>query len=346
MDIFNVFTFQPVIPWWLAVIILVPLAGLCIRQIIVVDSKKYDSNKFVWVRRLLTIALMAIISFGPTIISNTENYSLTNLDYLFVVDKTGSMSAIDGDTIGTTRLDIAKQDIVNLTNILPAGKYSAISFDSVATEDVPLTSDSRAIKTWAKTLNPEISAYSEGTDLLTPRDLMIKTIDNIRAKNHNDQVIVFYISDGEDNSGTDLSDYNELNDLVSGGAVLGYGTQKGAKMKEYIPNTANSVQSREDLYIQDPTTNQDAISKLNEDNLNKIASLMKIDYKLSNSSQSIVDVGNKIYSKNWSSEPVLQNQKTYNLIVWPFAEVLAFLILWEMVSQLLLHFTNGESRKK
>ena len=71
--------------------------------------------------------------------------------------------------------------------------------------------------------------------------------------------IVLFITDGEITDDSELQSYKELSQYVDGGAVLGYGTDKGGKMLD-----------RYGSYIRDPQTYDDAVSKIDEKNLRQI----------------------------------------------------------------------------
>ena len=79
--------------------------------------------------------------------------------------------------------------------------------------------------------------------------------------------VLFYISDGEITDGSKLMSFKELEPLIDAGAVLGYGTTKGGKMKDTYGG-----------YMYDNETNDKAVSKIDENNLKQIANDMDIDY--------------------------------------------------------------------
>ncbi len=60
---------------------------------------------------------------------------------------------------------------------------------------------------------------------------------------------------------------------VSGGAVLGYGTEEGGRMRIYTGR-----ESMLDQFIQDPETEQDAVSRIDEDALRSIADDLDVAY--------------------------------------------------------------------
>jgi Ca-activated chloride channel family protein len=85
--------------------------------------------------------------------------------------------------------------------------------------------------------------------------------------------MVVYVGDGENTAEGEQASFAEIEDLVDGGIVLGYGTEEGAKMPE-----ADDL-STDDGYVYDQDRNEDAISRIDEDNLRTIAAELDVDYE-------------------------------------------------------------------
>jgi Ca-activated chloride channel family protein len=87
---------------------------------------------------------------------------------------------------------------------------------------------------------------------------------------------VFYLGDGEQTSGKEPAPLTLGDGLVAGGAVLGYGTSTGGRMKE---NTGMESDAGAP-FIQDPTGGavRDAISVIDEGRLRKIAAQLGVPY--------------------------------------------------------------------
>jgi Ca-activated chloride channel family protein len=362
-------TFQPTIPLVITLITLVSLAVLCIRQIAIVDPKKYDSDKKTWVRRLVMVLCLLMVGLGPCYQTSERRSSITNLDILFVVDTTSSMSAEDMSD-QPTRLDAVKTDINYLTYALPPAKYSAITFNSYAAEQVPLTDDVRAVRTWAKTITPEISSYSNGSDFSTPVSQINQTVNNIYNSNPDDHVVIMYFTDGENTSGADLPDMSPFASRLFGGAVITYGTDQGGRMKSYTPSLdsiislgkisgnsdagakadASTSKTKVPSYIQDPETNTDAISHVNEAVGQLFAKQLDVQYVHRIDAETITNLAKTIYAKNWHEQPIIQNKTVWNLIVWPFALLFGILVLFELIYQTSLHIgakgTNTLKKKE
>ena len=81
------------------------------------------------------------------------------------------------------------------------------------------------------------------------------------------------MSDGEQTVQPAPRSFERLDAAVAGGAVLGYGTDEGARMHVYVGRDEVS-----DLYIHDYETGTDAISRIDEANLAKVADELGVTY--------------------------------------------------------------------
>lgn len=265
---------QPILPLWLLGIFVITLTGLAVWQL----SSRH-TNRLGWARRLGIVALLTLIGLGPSVEERIPEGLLSNAELYFVVDRTGSMAAQDYGDEGETRLTGVAADIDHLTRIVPTAYYSIIAFDSQASQQMPLTSDSRAVRTWASTVRQEITTYSAGSAIDRPVDMLHEALTKAQERNPENVRLVFIFSDGENTRGShsdpdDIDSYAPLAPLVDGGAVLGYGTPEGGQMLRY---TGVDPQQQDDWII-DPKTNEPALSKLDEEQLRQVADDLGITY--------------------------------------------------------------------
>jgi Ca-activated chloride channel family protein len=360
-------TFQFTALTILLTIICVPLLVLCVLQALLVNPRQYDATTWTWVRRFFMVLLLLIISFQPTIKTHEEFESMTDLSVVFVVDTTGSMSAIDGIVEDTdensltlgTRLDEVRSDINFLISALPPAKFSAITFNSTASVDLPLTHDTSAVQSWANTLRPEITAYSSGSDLSVPVDTISMQINRIYARYPQDKVLLILMSDGDVNTDSGVERYQELDARVYGGAAIVYGTAEGAKMRQYRPNlnailnpslnedlgktssySQSSQATGEDDYIIDPETGEIAISKSNYSMMKAISENVGIPCIERLNSTRIHDFAQSVFTHEWRNEPVHQTREISNQIVWPFSLAFVVLLLWELLVVLMFKLSR------
>lgn len=184
-----------------------------------------------WVRTVTVLTLLGM-GLGPSVPGQTDQELGVAVEIFFVVDRTGSMAAEDwGD--GRPRLDGVRRDVADLVAAIPGARYSVIAWDSEATRQLPLTTDARAVRTWAQTFHQEITAYSSGSLVDRPLDALTTALQGAAERNPGHVRLVLFLSDGEQTTPGVPASFAHLAPLVDGGAVLGYGTASGGPMRSY-----------------------------------------------------------------------------------------------------------------
>lgn len=314
-------------PVWALIAVFVPLLALCVwRWRASAGERRVD-----WLRRTAMVLCVAVIGLCPAIPKTEQDGLVSNAELYFVVDRTGSMAAEDYDG-GQPRLEGVSQDMVALTQALPGSRYAIISFDSQATRQLPLTTDARAVRSWADTLRQEITAYSAGSSVDRPLDQLTATLTAAAERNPSNVRLVFFLSDGENTngSGSDASDgfasFADLAPLIDGGAVLGYGTAEGGRMRSY-DGTDNTGFGTDAPYITDDT-GADAISRIDETTLRTIADQMGIQYSHRIRPDDVTPLVDGINLEAISADG-RRDLTTYTDVYWPAAVLLALLLAWE-----------------
>lgn len=206
-------------------------------------------------------------------IPNNNSQVLTNnLDVLFVIDNTISMNAEDYNG-NNTRLSAVKQDCKYIVEKLSGARFSVITFNNTAKIMTPYTKDTNITIETVDIIEPIDELYAKGSSLNTPLDTMISSLKSSQKKE--DRIrILFFISDGEITDDSSLKSFSEVSKYIDNGAVMGYGTNKGGYMK-----TKNKYSESEDYIIDYTNYNYNkAISKIDENNLQKIAKDINVEY--------------------------------------------------------------------
>jgi Ca-activated chloride channel family protein len=308
-------------------IIFVPL--LCVTGWLAVRSYRSRSGAgraqgHSWSLRFAMVALVAVMGIGPSVPRTGSDTTVAGIDVFFVVDRTGSMAAEDFN--GTEqRLAGVKADIVGLIEEIPNARYSIISFDSQATRQLPLTSDARAVKSWTQTLNREMTSRSRGSLVDRPIEELNRALTGSSEDRPANVRLVFFMSDGENTAKGEPKSYADLSPMVDGGAVFGYGTPEGGKMKEFDFQTDGAIDEGD--YIKDG--NSDALSKIDEDQLKAIASQLGIDYLHRTAPGSTAEVVAGVDAEQIADDG-RRTITSYQPILWPFALALAALLAVEM----------------
>jgi len=296
---------QPIIPVALLVLLGAALLGFAVWQLVVAKTL---ALKRAWVLRLVMVVLLLLVAVRPVIPANSSGPSASGgLEVYFVVDTTSSISAEDWGS-GEPRLVGVKDDIAAIADRLEGAQFSLVTFDAATVERVPLTTDATAIASAASILTPEVTYYSRGSSIDAPLDFMKELLTDAAEENPGQRRVLYYLGDGEQTSATAPRSFEELAPLVTGGAVLGYGTTGGARMQQFDGYVDPSV--TEPVYIQDYTTGGDAISRIDEAQLQTIAGDIGVNYYHRASGESIgaalagIDVGELTVADGTPGSPV------------------------------------------
>ncbi len=228
---------NPIIPIWLMSII-------CIIAIIIIlynkQVKEIISNNIRTIRqkkilkryiinsciKICIIILLFIINLR-VMIPNGESMAInSDLSVLFVIDTSVSMRALDYNG-NKERFEGVVNDCCYIVDKLANSKFSIITFGDTAQKVIPFTTDSDMVQAELKAINLEDDFYAKGSSMNIVNNILEKTLKEERERqNENSKFIVFFITDGEiTKEGEKLETFTNINQYVSDGAVLGYGTR-------------------------------------------------------------------------------------------------------------------------
>lgn len=315
--------FEPLFPlplWVIAILALLLVCAVALRGAL------RDHNRgltIAWFRRVAMVLVIATMGLGPAMAQHHVETYESSVEVYFVIDRTDSMVAEDYNG-SKPRLDGVKADIAKITTSLVGARFSIISFDSVASQQLPLTSDSRAVTSWIDTLKQQQTLYSSGSLIDRPLSSLKQALEGSAKQSPSNTRLVYFFSDGENTSDGTPESYAGVAQYLSGGAVLGYGTAAGGKMKVYDPSGATSG------YIKDTTQSgsPDAISTIDESQLQTVATQLGVPYLHRTAPGGLESVVSDV-APTLKSETATRTVTTYQLWIWPFAAVLAALLLWE-----------------
>ena len=300
-------------------------------------------SRTVWGRRTALALVTVLIMSGPSIPA-TQSRSTSNIEVYLVVDRTGSMAAEDWaggpDNGGGTRLDGVRQDLGAIRDAFPAARFSIIALDSAAARELPLTTDIDAVTSWIASLQQEPTTRSNGSSLERALPQLSQDLRSSSENSPEAARIVYILSDGEaTDNGSGASDaaaaglsWSELGSMVDGGAVLGYGTPEGGRMREFEVGRTPDPDAQP-KYIADPGTGQPAVSVPDASELQTVASGLGVPYlqrtggadDAPTSDFTAVDV-----SEVFSDERERSRRHTY--LTWPLGLVAALLLIWELAA--------------
>ncbi|MGK9148673.1 VWA domain-containing protein [Plantibacter flavus] len=327
-------TVNPVLPVWALIVFGVVLGGFAIWQFLAGPRR---AGAWHWLARLLMVVLLIVIALRPTIPGNHRPpAAMGDLDVYFVVDTTSSMAAEDwpdDEATGTdengapapaTRLDGAKADITGIADRLAGARYALVSFDAVAVQRMPLTTDATALRSATEAMTQEITTYSRGSSIDAPVDFLTTMLTQAEEQEPGRNRILFYLGDGEQTSGQQPGSFEGIAPLIRGGGVLGYGTETGGTMREFSGYQDGSVR-----YIQDYSTGEPAVSRLDPGALETIAAQLGVDAEIRTPGASLDAVLDGISVAGVRVQDEVDIRRTDELY-WVFALALGAVLLTEI----------------
>ena len=341
------FAFIPVTWWPLVLLVTAALAALLVvsRRRLIRDAAEPVARR-AWWRRLAIVVVVALAMAGPAI-RGSEAISVSNVEIYMVVDRTGSMAAEDYqgkgpkgvDQSASTRLDGVRADMRAIREAFPDSRFSIIALDNTAARELPLTHDTNAVDAWIGSFKQEVSSHATGSSLEVALPLLGQTLAQSRQSEPKDIRLVYIFSDGEATDGgrgaqeadSSGASWQSLAGVVDGGAVLGYGSTEGGKMRSYDGSAATGEHTQSD-YITDGQGGQPGVSKIDADELQGVAKDMGLPY-FHRTGGSDDDPTSKFTSLD--IEAVTSDERTRTstrvYLTWPLGIVAFGLLLWEII---------------
>lgn len=314
-------TLRPLLPVAVLLAVLVPTLVLCL----VLAVRRRGRVRLVWVVRAAAVLAVTAIGLGPSVPTARATEAGVAVDVFFVVDRTGSMAAEDWAD-GLPRLEGVRHDVPALVAAVPGARYSIISWDSEATRQLPLTTDARAVTSWAQTARQEITAFSTGSAVDRPLEALTRALEGSVERDPSHVRLVFLLSDGERTTPGETASFAELADLVDGGAVLGYGTSEGGPMRSYD----GSLDPDPDApYIVDDSTGERALSRIDEEELRAVAEQLGVGYTLRTGPDPVEALVEDLDAEQIAADG-RRELSTWSAVTWPAAVLLVLLLALEV----------------
>ena len=308
---------RPILP--VVIVLPVLLASLFLIVFFTLGKKTRKGAKALRILRVAGIfALIFMINLRVQHKRYDMDVEMKNIDILFVLDTTLSMWA--EDAVGfETRIEQAQADCKYIMEEMAGSNFSLIRFDNRAQILAPFTQDRRNVTDALSTIKGPDVYYAKGSSMNVPIEAMGEMLESSAEKAER-STVVFFLSDGEITDGSALESYEWLEPFIDAGAVLGYGSLSGGKMKN------DGAWG----YIFDHSTGEDAVSVIDEENLRLIASDLGIDYIRMAGSGNVdyilqaVKAGSTV---SLGDTDAVVYDDTYYYYVVP----LLLLILWELI---------------
>lgn len=264
-------TWNPMLPGWALVVLGVVLVG----YVIFAAVRSAPGTRLMWLGRLVMVLALLGALARPGVGTFAANVANDAVDVVFVVDTSASVGAEDWGSDGM-RIEGIKADLAELAAAHPGARFAMITFNSIAVQRLPFTSDATALQEAVDLLTPEDGLYAQGSSPTIAADLLHDVLQEaVDADPEGERArLVYYLGDGEDTLGADPEDFSDSAELIQGGSVLGYGTSAGARIREYDTYARDYTG-----YLYDYGTYQEGVSVIDEDTLDTIAQELRVAYQ-------------------------------------------------------------------
>ncbi|MDR3359923.1 MAG: VWA domain-containing protein [Bifidobacteriaceae bacterium] len=228
-----------------------------------------------WARRGGLALGAALMVWNPTFGADTFQLKAVDADVFVLVDTSPSVAAEDwGER--RPRLDGVKADLAAMAEHHVGAHISIIAFDAEARTVMPLTTDVGALLAAADTLTPTTTLYATGSSIDAGLDALVEALETSRQTHPERARLVYYLGDGEQTTEEEVRSFAPAQWLVDGGAVFGYGTADGGKMRQHLPFGAPDPAPGQE-YILAPDGSV-GISQMDQEALAKIASELGVEH--------------------------------------------------------------------
>ncbi|WP_226533472.1 vWA domain-containing protein [Microbacterium paraoxydans] len=229
-------------------------------------------RRALWAMRLVLVLACVAMLLRPGIPGGATQTLATDTDIVLVVDTTASIVAEDWGE-GEPRLDGIREDVRALVEEYPGARFALITSDAAAELRMPLTTDTTSLLGSLDVLRPEVTSQSRGSSIGLAAPLLAETLASAAESSPDRSRMVFYLGDGEQTVDTPPEPFSGSEKYTDAGGVFGYGTAEGGPMRITTGDLSDSGTG----YIQ--YQGSDALSVIDEGNLERIADQLGVDYQ-------------------------------------------------------------------
>mgnify|MGYP001374585096 FL=1 len=243
-------------------------APALVKELIKNHSHKKLVLKFILLLIAFTAGVFAMANLRSP--KAVEKINRNGIDVMIALDVSKSMLAQD---IKPTRLDRAKQAISKLIDKLNNDRIGIVVFAGRAYLQMPLTSDHSAAKMYLSAATPDV-VPTQGT-VISDALKMCNSSFNAKEKKYK---AVILISDGEDHDEGALSEAKQMAEDGISINTVGIGSPLGATFIDELTNKPKT-----------DNAGNIVVTKLNEDELKKIAEKGNGTYNLYSNTDDLVN---------------------------------------------------------
>lgn len=276
---------------------------------------------------LVLVALLVGVGNRP----EPETSQLPQIDLVVAVDVTTSMSALD-DPSGS-RITAVRRDLVELSRELESARFTLMSFGGDAEVRLPRTTDRTAFDDAVRALQVESPVAGFGTSLGEVAAPLASELAAARDADRGATVdrvpVVVLATDGENTRPGKQASFLQVGEETTDAVVLGYGTREGGVMplERVEPTATPPPPARAGALVTDRRTGRAARSRLDAQNLEKVAEELGGSYVAADGTQDVAAVADSIEAVAYADlEPVRPQRE----LRWLWALALLLLTVPEL----------------
>lgn len=287
-------TLQPVVPVTVLALLALVLIGLRVvalrRLVRTRGGRGIAIALWRWSAVTLAVLLLLAAAARPGIrsgealsgSSSAPGDGGTGLNLFFVVDRSVDSRAEDSPP-GAPRIAAIRDDITALIDHYGGAQFAVISFASSASMDWPLSDDVWSLKPLIAGMSTYGSASADAiyeVDAGAAHELLRTHLAQAMQWSPGSTNLVFYFGEGAGGSQAPQSRFAVEPEMLSGGAVFGYGTDTGGPIPQRVVDG-------DVTYAGDARTGGRLISRIDEPALRQTAAQLGVPYVRRDSAQTI-----------------------------------------------------------
>ncbi len=181
-----------------------------------------------WLRAAVLV-LLGAVALQPALEGSEDPPTPTATDVVLLIDRTTSMGASDYDG-GRPRMDGVAADVAGLVAAMPSARYAVVVMDNDARVEVPWTTDTTAVVTFAQTMGWREETFGIGSDISVGKPLAEELLNSSAQSRPQARRYLVYLGDGEQTMEAVPASFDTLAPLLTDAQVWGYGTEQGGQM--------------------------------------------------------------------------------------------------------------------
>jgi hypothetical protein len=331
-------TFVPVFPAWAMLAIAAVLVAVRMftlyRVLVRTGRGRYRGVVLRWAGLTMAVLLLLLAAARPGLTPERgqappppQAQTAANTNIFFVVDRSVNQR-VEDFAPEQTRMAGVRADILALMNQYPRARFSVIGFSAQARLDWPLSDDAWSLKPFIEGLSPYTDVPLDAMFTVNAGaagELLATKLAQAEADFPQSQSLVFYFGSGAPGSRVQQGSFDVDNNLIAGGAVLGYGTAKGGPVPQ-------GFYGGKLVYMADQQSGAPLNSALSDRTLNEVATQLGVPYYSRTDNQPITPVLPALEPTAAPDDnPVVASQTIDRTeLYWLFTMLAAALILVEV----------------